>query len=651
MPTLTIDVSARLASFQDSLDKIGRQGEAMANRLDRAFGGLKASIASLGVGLSVGAFASLVKNSIDAADELNKLSQKVGITVERLSELKFAANLSDVSIEKFQLGMKGLNETLVKASDATSKEAALLKTLGVTAKDPANALRQVSDAFAVLPDGATKSALAVELFGKAGMEMIPMLNGGSKALDEAAASARKLGLVFSAETAKAAEEFNDNMRKLSSSAEALGISLTTKIIGGLSEFTTGLVKAKEEGKLLTKAMDDMLGTTLELVSKLPVLGKLFNSLRDANAQRVAELSKNQQTSADIIRGAQEFSRPLSFTGPQISPAQLESNLKKLLSSGVDKAKTGKPDMTLDELRANSALLRQSRFEEAEADADRQATDDQKERLEFAYRAALQAAKLEDEQIDRLADIAAKNREISQSYIDLIDPVEKYRKQLKEINRLATLAPSEGGLTSDQAELAREKVNEQIRKLSTDLDKSKDIARELGLTFQSAFEDAVIGGKKFREVLSGIAQDIARIVLRKSVTEPAGAAIAKLFNGGSPSSGGSGSGDIVGTLGDLIRKTLGFASGGSFMVGGSGGTDSQMVAFRASPNERVTIETPEQQRRAGGSVFNFSIDARGADAGVAQRIEQAVRQAVQLSLQAVQAQADRGGSFARAVGRR
>jgi len=650
VPTLTIDVSARLASFQDSLDKIGRQGEAMANRLDRAFGGLKASIVSLGAGLSVGAFASLVKNSIDAADELNKLSQKVGITVERLSELKFAANLSDVSIEKFQLGMKGLNETLVKASDATSKEAALLKTLGVTAKDPANALRQVSDAFAVLPDGATKSALAVELFGKAGMEMIPMLNGGSKALDEAAASARKLGLVFSAETAKAAEEFNDNMRKLGSSAEALGISLTTKIIGGLSEFTTGLVKAKEEGKLLTKVMDDMLGTSLELASQLPVLGKLFGALRDANAQRVAELSKNQQTSADIIRGAQEFSRPFSLVGPQISPAQLEANIKSLLAKGVDKEKK-QTGPSFEDILAQGALKR-LQIQDAETEqAEKDFAEAQKERLDYAYQAALQAAKLEDEQIDRLADIAAKNREISQTYIDLIDPVEKYRKQLEEINRLATLAPSEGGLTSDQAELAREKVNEQIRKLSTDLDKSKDIARELGLTFQSAFEDAIVGGKKFREVLSGIAQDIARIVLRKSVTEPAGAAIAKLLNGGSSSSGGSVSGGIVGTLGDMIRKTLGFASGGSFMVGGSGGTDSQMVAFRASPNERVTIETPEQQRRAGGSVFNFSIDARGADAGVAQRIEQAVRQAVQLSLQAVQAQADRGGSFARAVGRR
>ncbi len=36
-----------------------------------------------------------------------------------------------------------------------------------------------------------------------------------------------------------------------------------------------------------------------------------------------------------------------------------------------------------------------------------------------------------------------------------------------------------------------------------------------------------------------------------------------------------------------------------MVGGTGGTDSQLVAFRASPDERVTIQTPAQQRSSGG----------------------------------------------------
>lgn len=72
---------------------------------------------------------------------------------------------------------------------------------------------------------------------------------------------------------------------------------------------------------------------------------------------------------------------------------------------------------------------------------------------------------------------------------------------------------------------------------------------------------------------------------------------------------AGSGAALGSLDGL----MGFATGGSFGVGGVGGTDSQLVAFRATPNERVTIETPEQQRNnAGGSVQNFYITTPNAD---------------------------------------
>jgi hypothetical protein len=76
----------------------------------------------------------------------------------------------------------------------------------------------------------------------------------------------------------------------------------------------------------------------------------------------------------------------------------------------------------------------------------------------------------------------------------------------------------------------------------------------------------------------------------------------------------------------------FATGGGFTVGGSGGVDSQLVSFRASPGERVSIgragQSPsEGTAGGGGGVVNVSIDARGADAGVERRIRQALQEAL------------------------
>ena len=141
------------------------------------------------------------------------------------------------------------------------------------------------------------------------------------------------------------------------------------------------------------------------------------------------------------------------------------------------------------------------------------------------------------------------------------------------------------------------AQDEIDNLTKGLDEQKEAVddvksawEELGPTFASAFEDAIVEGGNLRDVLQGLEKDIIRIITRKAVTEPLGNAIGGLFSGG----GGSG----------IFSKLFGFASGGSFTVGGSGGTDSQLVAFKASPNERVTVETPGQQS-SGGNTYNFS----------------------------------------------
>jgi tryptophan 2,3-dioxygenase len=312
------------------------------------------------------------------------------------------------------------------------------------------------------------------------------------------------------------------------------------------------------------------------------------------------------------------------------------DLARLQREGDKPQAPALPDTAKLEAEAKRAAAERERLrKEAEAERDRIAKDvsaslqaqqeieDEANRLgvEFLQR---QAKKTEDE--------SKKLKELADSYVDLIDPVEKYRKQLIEIDKLV----EKGFLTQAQATEAIFQIQlniDKVTELGDEVKKTDSIAQELGLTFSSAFEDAAISGKKFSEVLRGLAQDIGRIILRNAVTEPLAQAGKNLF------------GKID------FSNIFAFAGGGSFQVGGSGGTDSQLVAFRATPNERVTIETPEQQRSGSGGNFHFNIDARGAQPGVEDRIRRAVSEAVTLAVQAVEASSNRGGSFARAVGRR
>ena len=181
----------------------------------------KGAAAGLGVALSVGAFASLIKGSIDAADEIGKLSQKIGLSVEDLSTFKYAAAQNEVGLDQLKNGFKELNKSIVESQDASTDAATIFKSLGVETKNTDGSLKSskevflsLSDVFAGLKDDAAKSELAVKLFGRAGVDMIPFLNQGSKAIKDLQEQAKLLGLEISTETSEAADEFNDTVGAL-----------------------------------------------------------------------------------------------------------------------------------------------------------------------------------------------------------------------------------------------------------------------------------------------------------------------------------------------------------------------------------------------------------------------------------------------------
>lgn len=118
---------------------------------------------------------------------------------------------------------------------------------------------------------------------------------------------------------------------------------------------------------------------------------------------------------------------------------------------------------------------------------------------------------EQRQADRIRDKA-------KAYVELGDPVRKYRDQLTEIYELEQA----GALGTQAADAARNAVIKDIKDLENKTDATKQLksaAEELGLSFSSAFEEAATSGKSLSKVLQGLAQDIAKIVLRKTVTEP------------------------------------------------------------------------------------------------------------------------------------
>lgn len=203
------------------------------------------------------AFVENVKGVIEYGDELNKASQASGIARDALQELRYAANLADVSNEEFSASLNILTRTMRAAKDGGEEQGRAFKKLGISTTDAKGKLRgadevmsDVAEKLSKLPDGAEKTALAMQFFGRAGARMIPILNEGAEGLAEMRQEARDLGLVMSDESVKASEELNDNLTRLKKIGEGLWRTAIAPLIPAMNKLVERFLKWRKENAII-----------------------------------------------------------------------------------------------------------------------------------------------------------------------------------------------------------------------------------------------------------------------------------------------------------------------------------------------------------------------------------------------------------------
>jgi hypothetical protein len=256
---LVISLRGEIAKFEAAMTRAESITKNVTGGINQHVGTVHRTLGALGVGLTFAGLVAFTKSVIDSGDALDELSQKTGVTVEALAGLKYAFEKDGVQVEAMATGMKKLSQNMVAAGDATSKQGRIFAAMGVDiSKGIQPALEQIADRFRSLPDGPTKAALAVELFGKAGMDMIPTLNQGSAELKRMREEAEKLGLVMSGETAKSMADFNDNMKAVKGSAQGLVVTVFNDLTPSILRVTGAMKEAAKESGVL-KAVWVLLG--------------------------------------------------------------------------------------------------------------------------------------------------------------------------------------------------------------------------------------------------------------------------------------------------------------------------------------------------------------------------------------------------------
>lgn len=296
-----IRLRADIAQLRQDMDRARREvGGAMDNIANMARGAGKA-LGAMAAVLSVGMFAGFIKEAIDATDAASDISQKTGVAVEQLAGLQ-------LWFQKGGMEAGALDGAMAKLSKNIAEGGADFARLGINTKTATGELRantavlaDTADKFAAMRDGTAKTALAIQLFGKSGADLIPMLNEGSEGLKSMTEMADKLGLTFDQKVVDQAGEFNDTLSFLGLAAQGVGRQVAAELLPTLQSMAGSFLDFIVKSDLVKKAASGI-ATAFKVVYTAGVsIVTLFSAVGKVIGGTMAFITNNLTTFFTAIK--------------------------------------------------------------------------------------------------------------------------------------------------------------------------------------------------------------------------------------------------------------------------------------------------------------------------------------------------------------
>lgn len=538
--TLEIQLLANMARLQKDMDQAKRTVSGTVDAMNRVLG-------TIGVGVSLAGIASMIKSVVDTGDRLNDLRKITGLTVNELGGLDKQAKLNGTNLDSVARAIGVMSKNMYAGVDA-------FKLLGIATKDADGNLRNanqvlldVADRFSRMQDGAQKSALANQIFGKSGRELIPMLNEGRTAL-LAAAEAHLLNSGHTDKTAEASDRFNDILVILNGNVTATKTNFVNGLTPALNDIGNAFLKATGSASAF-HAIGQGVGIVLKgVVIAVRVVHDALQSFGFAVdgiiKQFVALINLDYKKAIDI--GNQYF-------------------------ANIDKNAQGTAEFIKTIIDGDKAI--------SEANVSHQDMLDIQEQMPSVTDKATESVKRQTKAYDieiyklkQYEDLYKKGRDLTAS---VATDQERYNQKLEELDQLkpyVTIETYNRALEKAQKEL---KGTEAQTRQTTDevsqlwVQAGRNIQSTLANSIFNIFDDGLKGMlKNTVSTLGRIGSEFLALKAAQSI------GLAGMFGGAAGGIGGTGSPNILGSIASLGSNVLSSAKGGfglsSLLSGGTSG---------------------------------------------------------------------------------
>ena len=274
--------------------KVDKKSE---GQVKNSLAGLKKLAVGLGAAFGAGAIIKGLKNTVEEvrtlADEMDKTSQQIGLSAQSLEELRHAANLAGVGANEMSNSLGKLQKNAFEAATGNKTMAEDFALLGINVRDTNGDIKtadvlfnEFADGIAGLDNETTKVALSMNLMGRSGKKLLPLLNQGSEALEAQRQEARDLGGIFGQDLIKASVDLTDNMARFDFFMRGIKATIATELIPIIDSFIRKLTKTgaafREDVQKGAKAVAwafGLLAEAIAIISRdLPIVVAVFGTL-------------------------------------------------------------------------------------------------------------------------------------------------------------------------------------------------------------------------------------------------------------------------------------------------------------------------------------------------------------------------------------
>ena len=270
--TIAVENSGAISAINETTKSTSSMAEKLATGIKTA---AKWGAAIAGATTAAGTAIMATANKAAAAgDNIDKMSQKIGISRQAYQELDFICSQSGTSVDSLQMGIKTLTNQMQSASIGTKSAVAMFEQLGISIydtngqlKDQETMMWEAMSALQAVENQTEKAALATDLFGKSGSELMPLLNGAEGSIESMKQQAHELGLVLSDEFVDESVKFTDTMDQFKRSVTSAGIKIASTFLPHIQKFGDMLVKNMPKLQEFASVISDKIGDAIEWASK------------------------------------------------------------------------------------------------------------------------------------------------------------------------------------------------------------------------------------------------------------------------------------------------------------------------------------------------------------------------------------------------